>query len=84
MSAWPWLFAVTVMTLLMIGTGRHTDSVRSVWLLIYGLTFVVMASMFRVQYEINDSRLKVEERLLETQLKIAELAEQIRSGNPTA
>ena len=53
----------------------------SIWMLIFGLTFVVMASVFVVQYAINDARLKVEERLLETQLKLAELTEELRKRN---
>ena len=79
MSAWPWTFAIMFVTVLMFATGARADSVRSVWLLLFGLIFLLMASMFLIQYWISDARLKVEERLLEMQLRIAELSEQIRS-----
>lgn len=78
MTAWPWVFAVALMTVLLIATGRNTDSVRSVWMLVYGLTFLLMASMFVVRQWIDEAGLRVEERLLETQLRIAELAEQVQ------
>jgi hypothetical protein len=37
-----------------------------------------MASMFLIQFWISDARLKVEERLLEVQLRVAELAEEMK------
>jgi hypothetical protein len=37
-----------------------------------------MASMFLIQHCISDARLKVEERLLEVQLRVAELAEEMK------
>ena len=78
MSAWPWAFMVALMTLILVMTGPRADSVKSVWMLLYGLTFLLMASMFLIQHWISDSRLKVEERLLEVQLRVAELAEEIK------
>ena len=66
------------MTLLLLMTGQRADSVRSVWMLLFGLTFLLMAAVFLLQYAISDARLKVEERLLEVQLRIAELAEEMK------
>ncbi len=79
MSALPWVFTVALVTLILLMTGQKPDSVRSVWMLLYGLTFLLMASMFLIQHWISDARLKVEERLLEVQLRIAELAEEIKT-----
>jgi hypothetical protein len=81
MSGLPWLFAIALVTLMLIMTGQRSDSVRSVWMLLYALTFLLMASMFLVQYWIGDARLKIEERLLEVQLRIAELAEEMKKRN---
>ena len=78
MSSWPWIFTVTLVTLILIMTGQRADSVKSVWMLLYGLTFLLMASMFLIQHWISDARLKVEERLLEVQLRVAELAEEMK------
>jgi hypothetical protein len=78
MSSWPWVFAVTLVTLILVMTARQNDSVKSVWLMLFGLTFVVIASMFVIQHWIADARLKVEERLLEVQLRVAELAEEMK------
>ena len=78
LSAWPWIFMVTLVTLILFMTGQRADSVKSVWMLLYGLTFLLMASMFLIQYWISDARLKVEERLLEVQLRVAELAEEMK------
>ncbi|MEA2711438.1 MAG: hypothetical protein QOF78_4039 [Phycisphaerales bacterium] len=77
MSAWPWVFTVTLVTLILFMTGQRADSVRSVWMLLFGLTFLLMASMFLIQHWITEARMKVEERLLEVQLRVAELAEQL-------
>jgi len=77
-SAWPWIFTVALVTLMLLMTGQHADSVRSVWMLLYALTFLLMASMFLILNWISDARLKVEERLLEVQLRIAELAEEVK------
>lgn len=78
MSSWPWMFMVAVVTLILLMTGRHSDSVRGVWMLLYGLTFLMMASMFLIQHWIRDAKLKTEERLLEVQLRLAELAEEVK------
>ena len=78
LSAWPWIFMVALVTLILFMTGQRADSVKSVWMLLYGLTFLLMASMFLIQHWISDARLKVEERLLEVQLRVAELAEEIK------
>jgi hypothetical protein len=78
LSAWPWIFTVALVTLLLFMTGQRADSVKSVWMLLYGLTFLGMASMFLIQHWISDARLKVEERLLEVQLRVAELAEEMK------
>jgi hypothetical protein len=72
MSALPWVFTVALVTLILLMTGRRADSVRSVWMLLYALTFLLMASMFLIQHWISDARLKVEERLLEVQLRAVE------------
>ena len=77
-SGLPWAFAVAMMTLLLVVTGQKPDSVRSVWMLCFGLTFLIGAAMFLLQHWISDARLKVEERLLETQLRVAELAEELK------
>ena len=78
MSAWPWVFMATLVVVVLIATGRQKDSVKSVWMLLYALTFLVMASMFLIQYWIGEARMKVEERLLEVQLRVAELAEELK------
>jgi len=78
MSSLPWIFTVALMTLMLFMTGQRADSVRSVWLVLFALTFLLMASVFLIQYSIGDARLKLEERLLEVQLRVAELAEEIK------
>lgn len=79
MSSWPWIFMVALVTLILFMTGQRSDSVKSVWMMLFGLTFLLMASMFVIQYWISDARLKVEERLLEVQLRVAELAEEMKN-----
>lgn len=78
MSSLPWIFTVALMTLMLFMTGQRADSVRSVWLVLFALTFLLMASVFLIQYSIGDARLKLEERLLEVQLRVAELAEEMK------
>jgi hypothetical protein len=78
MSSWPWIFTVALMTLMLLMTGQRADSVRSVWLVLFALTFLLMASVFLIQHAIGEARLKLEERLLEVQLRVAELAEEMK------
>jgi hypothetical protein len=78
MSGLPWIFTVALMTLMLFMTGQRADSVRSIWMLLFALTFLLMAAVFLIQHSIGDARLKVEERLLEVQLRVAELAEEIK------
>ena len=78
LSAWPWTFTVVLVTLILFMTAQRNESVKSVWMMLYGLTFLLMASMFLIQHWITDARLKVEERLLEVQLRVAELAEEMK------
>jgi hypothetical protein len=78
MSSLPWIFTVALMTLMLFMTGQRADSVRSVWLVLFALTFLLMASVFLIQYSIGEARRKLEERLLEGQLRVAELAEELK------
>jgi hypothetical protein len=78
MSSLPWIFTVALMTLMLLMTGQRADSVRSVWLVLFALTFLLMASVFLIQHSIGEARLKLEERLLEVQLRVAELAEELK------
>lgn len=79
-----WVFIVFMITLLMLMAGRHPDSVRGVGMVVNGIVFLIGAVVFMLQTGINQSRMKIEERLLEVQLKIAELTEAIKNENRRA
>ena len=78
-AALVWGFIVFMVTLFMLLAGRHPDSVRSVGMVVNGIVFLIGAAMFMTMAGINSSRMKLEERLLEIQLRIAELTEAIKN-----
>ena len=48
-------------------------------MVVNGIVFLIGAAMFMTMAGINSSRMKLEERLLEIQLRIAELTEAIKN-----
>jgi predicted membrane channel-forming protein YqfA (hemolysin III family) len=73
-----WGFVVVMVTLFMVLGGKLPDKLISISMVVNGLVFLVMAAVFMLTQRINESRIKLEERLLEMQLRIAELSEELK------
>jgi len=73
-----WVFIVAMVTIFMLATGRTPDAVRSVYTVAYGLVFLVMAAVFLIVQRIEQAELKTREKLLELELRLAEIAELLR------
>jgi hypothetical protein len=74
-AAMVWVFTVLMMTcFLMLGMSIE-DRVMGVLMIVYGLTFLVGAGVFLLAYRIEQAELGVREKLLELELRLAELGE---------
>jgi MFS family permease len=70
-----WVFTVLMMTLfLMLGMSIE-DRLKGVMMIAYGLTFLIGAGVFMITYRIQQAELATREKLLELELRIAELRE---------
>ena len=74
-TAWGMVLTVQIV-ILMIG-GEHPDSVKSVYMALYGLTFLLMGAMFLLTNRIEQSELNMKEKLLGIELRLAEIAESL-------
>jgi hypothetical protein len=70
-----WVFTVLLMVcFLMLGMSIE-DRVKGVLMIAYGLTFLVSAGVFFLAVRIEQAELGVREKLLELELRLAELSE---------
>jgi hypothetical protein len=70
-----WVFTVLLMTcFLMLGMSIE-DRVMGVLMIVYGLTFLICAGVFLLAYRIEQAEFNVREKLLELELRLAELGE---------
>ena len=70
-----WVFTVLLMTcFLMLGMSIE-DRVMGVLMIVYGLTFLICAGVFLVVYRVEQAEFSLREKLLELELRLAELGE---------
>ena len=72
-----WCFLVLLTTVTLVQTGKHPDRIVSVHKLCSVLAFLIMGSLFMIKYQIEKAELKTREKLLEVELRLAELAEKL-------
>lgn len=70
-----WGITIIVMTWAMLFAGKHPDSLSGIRAICVGLAFLVMAAVFMITSRIQQSELRTREKLLEIELRMAELAE---------
>jgi hypothetical protein len=74
-AAMVWVFTVLMMTcFLMLGMSME-NRVNGVLMIAYGLTFLVCAGVFLVVYRVEQAEFSLREKLLELELRLAELSE---------
>ncbi len=70
-----WGFLVILQVVFMTMGGQHPDRVLSVFMILNGLTFLMMGATFMINNSIEQSELNVKEKLLGIELRLAEIAE---------
>jgi len=68
---------VIIVTLFLLQGGRHPDSVRSLFMGVFGLAFLVMGGVGLIGVYVHQAELKTREKLLEIEYRLAQMAEQI-------
>lgn len=77
MTGLVWVFLVIMQTIFMTIGGKHPESVSSVFMVLYGLTFLVIGVAILVTRRIELSELNMKENLLGIELRLAELSEKL-------
>ncbi len=72
-----WVFLVIMITLFMLIEGHISNPARGMSMVLNGLVFLIFGVVFMLQNTINQAQIKTEEKLLEIELRIAELRELI-------
>jgi len=72
-----WAFLVFMQTIFLLLGGQHPDRVPSVFMLVSGLTFLLIGAMFMLNNKIEQSELNMKEKLLGIELRLAEIAEEM-------
>jgi len=78
MAGMTWGFTVILVTLFMLQGGQHPERINSVFMVLTGVVFLIGAAVFMLQQGIQNARMKVEERMLELQYQLAELADELK------
>lgn len=77
MAGMTWVFVVIMMTLFLMLGGRDPNSVKSVFMVLYGMVFLISAASYMINTAIEQARLSTHEKLLKIEYRLAELAEQL-------
>jgi len=77
MTGMVWGFVIIMMTLFLLLGARQPDSTRSVFVVVSGLVFFVMAGVFMIFNRVDQAELKTREKLLEIEYRVAEIAESL-------
>lgn len=70
-----WGFTIIMVVIYMFLAPKAADPTKGIHMLIIGLIFLVQAAAFMISNRIDQAQLKTQEKLLELELRIAELAE---------
>ena len=73
----PWCFIVLLTTVTLVQAANHPDRIVGVYRICAMLPFLIMGSIFMINYQIEKSELKTNEKLLEIELRLAELAKKL-------
>lgn len=72
-----WVGVVFMVALFLVFTGRQPDAIKSTYVLLTGLVFLVFAAVSLITNRIDQAQIKTEEQFLELKLRLAELAEKV-------
>ena len=77
MTGMTWGFLVIFITIMMLVTGKHPQSVLSVYMLLNALVFFIGGVASLITNRIEQSELNMKEKLLGIELRLAELSEKM-------
>ncbi len=75
MANWAWGVTLSMMIIFMMQAGKEPDSVRSVFMVLSGLVYLLMGALFLIRNCIEQAELRTREKLLEIELRLAEIEE---------
>ncbi len=70
-----WVFLVIMITLFMLLAGGMHDTARGISMVLNGLVFLIFGVVFLLQNTITQANLKLQEKLLEIEFRLAEMKE---------
>lgn len=70
-----WVFLVIMITLFMLLAGSMHDTARGISMVLNGLVFLIFGVVFLLQNTITQANLKLQEKLLEIEFRLAEMKE---------
>jgi len=77
MAGLSWVTVVIMVTLFMLIGSRIPDAIKGVQMVVNCLVFLMMAAVFMIFARINQAELNTREKLLEIELRLAEIAEKM-------
>jgi hypothetical protein len=72
-----WGFIVIMQTMFLLIAGQNPNSVASVFMVLFGLTFFVGGVAGLIGHKIEQSELNMKEKMLGIELRLAEMAEKM-------
>lgn len=75
MASMVWIFTLLMVIFFLMIAASMDDQLRGLLMVANGLVFLICAAVHWISYKIDDARLSTREKLLELELRLAELAE---------
>jgi hypothetical protein len=79
-----WLLVVLTVAMFMVVSLLAQDKFVGLWLSVFSVVILVIGAVFLIRHGITRSELRIREKLLEIEYRLAELAETAKPGKPNA
>jgi len=73
-----WVFLVIMITIFMLISGNMHDTAKGISMVLNGLVFLIFGVVFLLQNTITQANLKLQEKLLEIEFRLAEMKEMMK------
>lgn len=80
MASMVWVFTLLMVIFFLLVATSIDDQLKGLLMVANGLVFLICAAVYWISHKIDDARLSTREKLLELELRVAELAEARGSG----
>ena len=75
-----WKLVLLMVIMFMVMSLLAPDRIAGLWMMIFGLVVLVVGAVFLIRHVIEQSELKIREKLLEIEYRLIELAETAKPG----